>query len=342
MGKVQALRGLVDTKDLGVTLVHEHICFDSLGKIQTETPFIEKTFAFNLDLLKKACDVGIQTIVELTPWPNVDRIVALNEKIPELTIVLSTGAYLQSSGHPVTRMGETELYDHMMEDITRGYTGFRAAGIKAGIIKVAADTSKLTEWEKRNFRLAARVQRECRVPIATHACAGAREQMETLREAGANIAATFYSHVEAEFGWDGRTLREEADYLTDVARAGGYLHFNNFDFEFDTPFPDLVYLIDHLEKSGFGDKVLYSIDTNITVDEDGKIWMEAEREHPETGRRTYAYAITNATPMLMAAGVSLQRVTRYLVDNPRRYFEAATAAAGTSAAPGSFPAAMGG
>lgn len=339
MGKVQALRGLVDTSDLGVTLVHEHICFDSLGKVQTDTPFIEKTFAFNLDLLKKARDVGIQTIVELTPWPNVDRILALNEKVPELTIILSTGAYLQSSGHPITRMSEAELSDHMMEDITRGYAGFQAAGIKAGIIKVAADTSKLTEWEKRNFRVAARVQRECRVPIATHACAGAREQMEILREAGANIAATFYSHVEAEFGWDGRSLQEEAEYLADVARAGGYLHFNNFDFEFDTPFPDLVYLIDHLEKNGFGDKVFYSIDTNITVDADGKIWMEAEREHPETGRRTYAYAITNATPMLMAAGVSLQRITRYLVDNPRRYFEAATEGGiPAAAAPGGIPA----
>ncbi len=326
MGKVQALRGIVDTRDLGVTLVHEHICFDSLGKIQTQTPFIEKTFAFNLDLLKKARDVGIQTIVELTPWPNVDQILALNEKVPELTIILSTGAYLQICGHPVTRMGEAELYDHMMEDLTRGYAGFRGSGIRAGIIKVAADASKLTEWEKRTFRIAARVQRECRVPIATHACAGAREQMEVLRDAGANIAATFYSHVEAEFGWDGRTLQEEAQYLADVARAGGYLHFNNFDFDFDTPFPDLVYLINYLENSGFGDKVFYSIDTNITVDENGKIWMEAEREHPQTGKRTYAYAITNATPMLRAAGVSLQRINRYLVDNPRRYFEAATTA----------------
>jgi phosphotriesterase-related protein len=323
MAKVQAARGLVDTRDLGVTLVHEHICFDSLGKTQTETPFPEKTFAFNLDLLKKARDVGIQTIVELTPWPNVGRIVELNEKVPELNIILSTGSYLQSCGHPVTRMGETELYDHMREDLTRGYAGFQNAGVKAGIIKVAAETSRLTEWEKRNFRLAARVQRECRVPIATHACAGASEQMEVLKAAGANLAATFYSHVEAEFGWDGRSLQEEADYLSGVARAGGYLHFNNFDFEFDTPFPDLMYLINHLENSGFGDKVLYSIDTNITVDGDGKIWMEAEREHPETGRRTYAYAITNATPMLMAAGVSLQRINRYLIDNPRRYFEAA-------------------
>ena len=339
VAKVQAVRGLVDTRDLGVTLVHEHICFDFLGKLQTGTPFIEKTFAFNLDLLKKARDVGIQTIVELTPWPNVEKILALNEKVPELSIILSTGSYLQSCGHPVTGMGETELYDHMVADITRGYAGFETDGVKAGIIKVAADTSRLTDWEKRTFRIAARVQKECRVPVATHACAGAREQMEVLKAAGANIAATFYSHVEAVFGWDGRSLQEEAEYLADVARAGGYLHFNNFDFEFDTPFPDLMYLINHLENSGFGDKVFYSIDTNITVDADGKIWMEAEREHPETGRRTYAYAITDATPRLMAAGVSLQRITRYLIDNPRRYFEAATPGGIQAATPGGIQAA---
>jgi phosphotriesterase-related protein len=324
LARVRTVRGLRESKDLGVTLVHEHICFDSVGKVQTGTPFIDKTFAFNLDMLKKARDVGINTIIELTPWPNVGKIAELNDAVPDLNIVLSTGCYLQSSGHPVTKMGEAELYEHMVRTITRGYQGFETTGVKAGIIKVAADTSRLTDWEKRNFRLAARVQNECKVPIATHACAGCREQMEVLKAAGANIAATFYSHVEAEFGWDGRSLAEEAGYLADVARAGGYLQFNNFDFAFDTPFPDMLYLINALEERGFGDRIFYSIDTNFTVDESGKIWMEAEREHPETGKRTYAYAMTNATPMLMAAGVSLQRVTRYLVENPRRYFEAAS------------------
>jgi phosphotriesterase-related protein len=320
--KVRTVRGLLDTRDLGVTLVHEHICFAALGSTQTGTPFHEKAFAFNLELLKKARDVGINTIVELTPWPDVAAIAELNDAVPELNVILSTGCYLQGCGHPVTRMGESELYERMVGDITRGYNGFEDTGVKAGIIKVAAETSRLTEWEKRNLRLAARVQRECQVPIATHACAGAGEQMAVLRDAGANIAATFYSHIEAEFGWDGRSLAEEAEYLADLTRAGGFLQFNNFDFDFDTPLPDLLYLINYLEQGGFGDKVLYSIDTNFTIDDDGRIWMEAEREHPQTGRRTYAYAITHATPMLMAAGVSLQRITKYLVDNPRRFFEA--------------------
>jgi phosphotriesterase-related protein len=322
MAKVQTIRGPIDSKQLGVTLIHEHVTFGAVSKPQIDVPYLDKAFAFNLDLLKKARDAGIDTIVELTPWPNVGKIIELNEKLPELNFILSTGAYLEKAEHPITRMGETEFYEHMVRNITHGYEGFEKTGVKAGIIKVAGNTSKLTDWEKRNFRLAARVQKECKVPIATHACAGCREQMTVLKEAGANIAATFYSHVEAEFGWDGRTLQQEAEYLADVARAGGYLHFNNFDFEFDTPFAHMLFLINYLDSKGFGDKVFFSIDTNIEVDENGKIWMEAERQHPETGKRNYAYAITNATPMLMSAGVSLQRINTYLIDNPRRYFEA--------------------
>jgi phosphotriesterase-related protein len=322
MPTVMTVKGPIDTRDLGVTLIHEHISFDFVGKPQDKTPYPERTFAYNLDLLRRARDVGVNTIVELTPWPNVAKIVELNEKVPELNIVLSTGAYLEKFEHPVTRLPDKAFHDHMVYNLTEGYEGYESTGVRAGIIKIAADKSTLTDWEKRHFRIAAQVHRECRVPIATHACAGAREQMEVLREAGANLHATFYSHVEAEFGWDGRSVEQEGRYLADVARAGGYLHFNNFDFEFDTPFPDMLALFNYLERLGFGERIFFSIDTNITVDEQGKIWLEAEREHPEAGKRTMAYAITNAAPMLMAGGVSLQRIWKYLVDNPRRYFEA--------------------
>ena len=84
----------------------------------------------------------------------------------------------------------------------------------------------------------------------------------------------------------------------------------------------MLYLINYLDEAGYGDRILYSIDTNWEFDEAGRPWHEAEKQHPETGKRTYAYCITHATPMLMAGGVSLQRVNRYLIDNPRRLFDA--------------------
>lgn len=322
MATVSTVRGVVDTANLGVTLMHEHICFRFVGLPQTEGQYIDKAFQYNLNMLTKARDVGVNTIVDLTPWPNVGKLAELNSLVPELQFVLSTGAYVDGLGPDYIRsMNQSDMEAHMRRNIREGYEGFEETGITAGIIKVASDTEKITEWEAQNLRAAAKVQQECRIPIALHSVAGCRNQMEILRDSGADISATFYSHIEAEFGWEGRTLQEEAKYLEDVVREGGYLQFNNFDFEFDTPFADMLYLFNYLEDRGYGDKIFFSIDVNIEVDDEGNIWLEAEREHPEAGKRTYAYAITNAATMLMSAGVSLQRIHKYLVENPRRFFE---------------------
>lgn len=316
MAQIPTVRGTIDSSELGVTLIHEHVC------LRGQEKFMKQAMDYQVELTKKAVDVGINTLVDLSPYPDVEKIIQLNEKVPEVNLILSTGAYLEHRApENVHQLSEDGMVERMIKNLTEGYDGFEDTDIKAGIIKVAGGRAQLTEWEKKNFRAAARAQKMLRVPIATHACAGARTQMELLRKNGADINATFYSHVEAEFGWEGRSLEEEAQYLEDVTRAGGYLQFNNFDFEFDTPFEDMLYLINYFEENGYGDRIFISIDANWTFDEEGRIWHEAEKQHPETGKRTYAYTITHAVPMLMSAGVSLQRISKYLIDNPRQFFE---------------------
>jgi phosphotriesterase-related protein len=267
--------------------------------------------------------VGVNTLVDVSPVPDVAKVIELCERVPDLNVILATGAYLEGAAWTgsVGDLTEDEMFAHMVGNLTDGYRAPGHTGIRAGVIKVASAGPQLTEWEMKNFRAAARAQQRCHVPICFHSCAGCRTQMEYVREHGATIEATYYSHIEAEFGWEGRSLEEETAYLADVCAAGGYLQFNNFDFEFDTPFSDMLSLVNTLGQTGHGDRILYSIDANWEFDEDGRPWHEAERKHPETGKRTYAYAITHATPMLMSAGVSLQRINRYLVENPRRLFE---------------------
>ena len=318
MAKVPTVRGEIDPAKLGVTLIHEHLCF------RAPEPWLDKAMEYQVLLAQKAVDVGIDTIVDVTPTPDIARIIELNERVPGLNLVLSTGAYLEDQPWtaPVRDLTESQMIDRMLKDLTEGYDGFEGTGIRAGVIKVASNRPQLTEWEKKNFRAAARAQREARVPICFHSCSGCRDQMRYAREHGARMDATYYCHVEAEFGWEGRSLQEEALYLAEVCQAGGALHFNNFDFGFDTPFPDMLFLFNTLEEHGYGDRILYSIDTNWEFDEAGRPWHEAEKRHPETGKRTYAYCITHATPMLMSAGVSLQRINRYLIANPRRLFDA--------------------
>jgi phosphotriesterase-related protein len=316
MAEVPAAAGTIDSSRLGVTLMHEHLCFPASEK------HYPRAMEYQVSLAQRAMDVGINTIVDLTPYPDVGRVLELARRVPNLNLILSTGAYLHGSTPAAIReLDEEGMVERMTRHLTEGYEGFEDAGVRAGIIKVAAAGPALTAWELKNFRAAARVHRELCVPIATHACSGAKAQMEALRDSGADLRGTFYSHVEAEFGWEGRALKEEAGYLEQVTQSGGCLQFNNFGFEFDTPFDDLLYLINYFEEHGYGDRVFLSIDANWTFDDEGRVWHEAEKQHPETGKRTYAYMITHAVPMLMAAGISLQRIHRYLVDNPRRFFE---------------------
>lgn len=324
MATVPTVRGRIDSSQLGVTLVHEHLCPGG-GPFGSVAGFEKEAMEYQVMLAKKAVEVGINTLVDCGPFPDIPKIIALNQRVPELNLILSTGAYGQGSGPAgIQELSEAGMEEHMIKDITEGYEGFEDTGIRAGIIKVAGNHADVTEneWEAKNFRAAARAQNRHHVPIVTHACTGARSQMELLREHGASISATFYSHIEAKFGWEGRSLEGEIEYLEEVTRAGGYLQFNNFDFGFDTPWEEMVHLLKRLEADEFGDRVFISIDANWSFDEDGRVWHEAEKEHPETGRRTYAYTITHAAPMLMAEGFSLHRINRYLIDNPRRFFEA--------------------
>ena len=328
MARVPSVTGAIGSGELGVTLMHEHVCLRTWPRAIPQR-FWDQAMKYQVKLTRAAAAVGINTLVDLSPHPDVEKTVELSRRVPEVRLILSTGAYLEEHTPPAVReLSEAGMVEHMTRDLAQGYAGFEDTGVKAGIIKVASRGAELTDWESKNFRAAARVQRQLVVPIATHACAGARAQMQVLREAGAEIAATFYSHVESKSGWEGRSLEQEARYLEDVTRAGGYLQFNNFDFEFDTPFEDMLYLINTFEANGYGDRIFISIDANWTIDEDGRIWHEAEKEHPETGKRTYAYMITHAVPMLMGAGVSLQRINKYLIDNPRRFFETLDAAGG--------------
>jgi predicted metal-dependent phosphotriesterase family hydrolase len=213
-------------------------------------------------------------------------------------------------------MNEQQMEEYMLREVTDGIAG---TPIRAGILKVAGEKSPLTDWEKAAFRAAARVQKATRTPIGTHAIFEPREQFDLLVQSGADPEHVFLSHTEAEFAWKGRKVKQMAEYLLSIAREGGSMLFNNFGFEFDTPWPDLVYLLRHLCDQGCSNRILISIDCNWEWKK-GRIVFEAEEAHPETAKRTYAYMMTDAVPALLKAGFSAKEIEIFLVDNPRRFF----------------------
>jgi phosphotriesterase-related protein len=313
MTTIQTVRGPINLDQLGETMMHEHIFSDHREdwRGQNMTVAVRE--------LQELIDAGGQTIVDVGPNPlrHMDWYAELAPQV-KLNIIVTTGFYLEARTPEALRgLSEDEYVERFTRELTEGIAG---SGLRAGVIKVAGNKAQLTPWEIKVMRAAARVQRETGVPICTHACEGARSQFDVLTGAGADPERIYMSHVEAEFGWEGRSLKEEAKYLEAIAQEGGSLYFNNFCFEFDTPHEDLMYLIHYLCDQGYEKRVLFGIDANFRFDENGSIYWEAQREHPETAVRDYAYTYTGAIPLMRRWGFGDEHFHTFLEENPKQMF----------------------
>jgi phosphotriesterase-related protein len=274
---------------------------------------------FAVSLLNDAARVGIDTLVDLTPHRPID----LYEQIAKRTsvkIVPSTGFYRRAKiPKALADMeDENQMYAHMLREASEGIDGTK---IRAGIIKIAAETSPLSDWEKKVFRAAARVQKLNGVPIATHDGSAAREQFDLLVQTGATPRRVLISHVD--MGLHGKRTREQlSEELISIAKDGGYMEFDTFGQESYTPWRDLVFLWRAICDAGFANRMLISMDCNWHWEHGSKIFEGADKPNadPDASRRTYAYMMTDAVPKLLKSGFSQKEIHTFLVDNPRRYF----------------------
>jgi len=312
MKSIPCIGNEVLTTEMGFTLIHEHLMF------QFSERFKEKSIEFTRSELKRFSENGGKTLVDLTPFRNIRWYEEINQGT-DLNLICCTGYYLEDW---VDREAfKLRIKDHaelMAREIREGIDG---SGVKAGIIKVAANNAVLNQWEENIFTAAAMAQVKTKTPIATHACTGAGEQQKVLLNAGADPEHIFFSHVEAEFGWEGRGLKEEAAYLLEIVKKGSYLLFNNFGFEFDTPKEDLLYILKFLSDKGFLNKILISVDMNYQVNEKDGIVLEAADKYPECARRIYSYSITDILPVLREAGFGQSDIDTIFIKNPARFFD---------------------
>jgi phosphotriesterase-related protein len=313
--EIQTVLGPVGLDDLGETMVHEHVFFWNWGEEHKRAASV----AYARHELGKLAACGARALVDVGPLPERDM-AWYRELAPQVDqhIVLSTGFYLEDrTPEPFRSFSEDQCVARFRHEL---FDGIGSSGVRAGLVKAASNGAELTDWERTVLRAAARVQRETGIPVCLHSCEGARSQFDLLVEAGADPERLYFSHVEAEFGWEGRTLGEQARYLEAICREGGSLFFNNYLFEFDTPHEDLMVLMHTLADRGYLHRLLFGMDVNFEVADDGRIWMEAEREHPECGQRTWEAIYTGFIPLLKHWGFTDAEVRTMLVENPRTLF----------------------
>ncbi len=320
---VSTMTGPVPCTSLGRTLMHEHVLWFGGPGLEDPgyAPIPDKLRAESVDfavgLLNDAGKAGIHTLVDLTPHRPID----LYQQIARRTnvkIVPSTGFYRRAKIPPAWASIEDQkaMEDLMHREIVQGIEG---TSVRAGIIKVASETAVLTDWEKKVFATAGRVQKALGTPIATHSGPlSAPEQHAVMLANGADPAKIVLGHMDVGTG----SRPERLKALLPMLKAGSYFEVDTFGQDFYTPWADLTTFLRFFCDAGFGNRLMISIDSNWHWHDGAKIFEGGDPpvRDPNASRRTYAYMMTFVVPKLLAAGFSQAEIDTFLIENPQRFF----------------------
>ena len=320
---INTVLGPIEAKDLGKTLMHEHLIYGfcgfqgdyTLGGFD-ELLCIRENMKWLTPLKEK---YGFRTIVDATnnECGRDPFFLAKMATIMDLNIICSTGFYYEPASafmYWKFRSGfadvETEMYEMMRTELTKGIGN---TGIKAGVIKLASSANQITPFEEKFFRAAARNNRETGATIITHTEAGTMgpEQAKLLIDNGANPKDIAIGHM------CGNT---DLDYHERVLQYGVFDSFDRFGLEgdlFNTPTDEeRCDMIAALLDKGYEDQILMS-HNSVTVE------LGRPRPVPKDDLDFMAHAnILNipdrVIPMLKERGVTDAQLDKIFIANPAK------------------------
>lgn len=310
--QVPTVKGSVDTSQMGLTLMHEHMFVVSEGVSQA-FPSVwdpDSSAAQTTTLLKEVASLGVQTMVDLTVFGlgrNIALIKSVAEQIP-INVIVATGLYTYNE---LPHYFENRDADHMAQLFIKDIReGIGDGGIKAGILKCATDEPGVTPGVEKVLRAVARAHKETGVPIYTHTHAGTKrglEQQRIFKEEGVDLTRVVIGHC-------GDT--DDIDYLTQVLDGGSFIGMDRFGLDMILPTDKRVAAIVELIQRGHADRLILSHDYCSYID-----WFppEAIKELAPSWRFTLIFQ--EVLPALRKSGVTEEQISQMMVDNPRRVFE---------------------
>ena len=320
MSKVETARGSIESSQLGVTLMHEHVFVLSTEIMQNfpATWGDEETRVANaITRLNELKSRGVDSIVDLTVIglgryiPRIKRVAAATD----LNIVVATGVYTYNDvpmyfhfQGPGTTLGGPELMtDMFVKDIEEGVAG---TGVKAAILKCATDEPGVTPGVERVLRAVARAHRRTGVPISTHTHAPTRrgiEQQRVFADEGVDLTRVIIGH-------SGDTT--DIGYLEELIAAGSYIGMDRFGIDVLLPFEDRVATVARLCERGHAGKMVLSHDAACFND-----WLPEAALPVVTPNWNFLHIHNDVIPALKQRGIIDEQIRTMLIDNPRKIFE---------------------
>lgn len=320
MPSIQTVRGGIDSSQLGVTLMHEHVFVldtEILQNYPEEWGDEEKRIADAIARLNELKSRGVDTIVDLTVI-GLGRYIPRIQRIAQQTrinIIVATGVYTYHDAPlyfhfrgPGTVLDGPELMvDMFVHDIQEGITD---TAVKAGILKCATDEPGVTKDIERILRATAQAHRKTGVPISTHTHAGKRvglDQQRIFREEGVDLSRVVIGH-------SGDTT--DLKYLEELVGNGSYIGMDRFGIDTILPFEERVNTVAQMCQHGHAGKMVLSHDAACY-----NHWLP-ERPLPAIlPKWHYLHIHNDVIPALKQKGVTDEQLHIMLVENPRKIFE---------------------
>ncbi len=324
MPHVPTTAGDIDTEDLGVVFMHEHV-FIRTESLQWGWPGFggwdeETEVAAARKRLSQLHENGVDTILDMT-IPGLGRDPALVARAVDgtgLKVMFATGFYtyehlplpfsLRGPGKILD--GDDRLLESLFEaDLTvgMGETGFRAA-----VLKIVTDEPGMTPDVERLANAVASVHLRTGAPICTHAHAPSQRGLDQQRL----LAGRGVDPGRVVIGHSNETT--DLDYLTKIIDDGSYIGWDRCGLPISVPLDAQIETLATLCERGYAGRIMLSHDKSSFMD-----WFSAAEVDPVLPDWRFTYLHDTVLPGLRDRGVSDDQVEQMLIRNPREFFGAA-------------------
>jgi phosphotriesterase-related protein len=314
MTKINSVLGPIDSKDLGNALMHEHIVSAPAGTVQNNPGLLGPRYMDRIvEGLSEARKSGISTVVDATTYDlgREANLLAEASRRSGVNIIACTGWWLNDPDACHPGWSTKQYMGLFTSEIEEGIEG---TGIKAGILKSAADREGVTPAIEKTLRAVARAQLKTGVPVMLHSAPRqetARKQLGILSEEGVDLR-----RVKVDHSLDTTDVK----YLDWILEQGCYLGVDRLPgLEMDIK--DQAKTAKALIDAGWSQRLLFSHDAGLAVympDLPPEIRAFIEKAS-QTNK--FLYLKNVFFPMLQDMGVHRELLERICLDNPRNFFE---------------------
>ncbi|MEO8458728.1 MAG: phosphotriesterase-related protein [Chloroflexota bacterium] len=311
MTTVNSVSGPIDTKDLGFTLMHEHIIVQSPGVKENFPIFDRKAeVASAVQKLKDVQKRGVKTLVDLTvsDWRDVPFVKEV-VKDSGMQVIVATGIYWEVPHYFSAQSGRSieSIADLFAGDIENGIMD---TGVKAGIIKCATDQPGVTPDVERILRASAKAHRQTGVPISTHTHAASEvgtNQQDVFESEGVDLSRVVIGH-------SGDTT--DTDYLKRLCDRGSFIGMDRFGIDIFLEKDKRVATIVKMCEMGYAGQMVLSHDAACHFG-----WADPPLRDKILPNWHFNHIPDDIIPALKSSGVTDEMITTMTVDNPRKVFE---------------------